>query len=169
MENGGVQIAKILKSFQNFHLIKNAHGGYAGVCKECARIRNLKYVDSRKSNVLELKDVYVKGFLKKEGFSNEDMTPELIEIKRQQLKHTNNKLINGEIDIKVAQHISASTQVLINAARLQLDIFKATNKVQRFLEEPSTIEDCKEIAQKAVEMNNSENFDEVTDKRPFDF
>ena len=34
----------------------------------------------------ELKDVYVKGFLKKEGFSNEDMTPELIEMKRQQLK-----------------------------------------------------------------------------------
>ena len=62
----------------------------------------------------------------------------------QTLIDTNNKLINGEIDIKVAQHISASTQVLINAARLQLDIFKATNKVQRFLEEPSTIEDCKE-------------------------
>lgn len=87
----------------------------------------------------------------------------------QTLIDTNNKLINGEIDIKVAQHISASTQVLINAARLQLDIFKATNKVQRFLEEPSTIEDCKEIAQKAVELNNSENFDEVTDKRPFNF
>ena len=77
---------KDIKELSEFPLNKNAHGGYAGVCKECARIRNLKYVDSRKSNVLELKDVYVKGFLKKEGFSNEDMTPELIEMKRQQLK-----------------------------------------------------------------------------------
>ena len=77
---------KDIKELSEFPLNKNAHGGYAGVCKECARIRNLKYVDSRKSNVLELKDVYVKGFLKKEGFSNEDMSLELIEMKRQQLK-----------------------------------------------------------------------------------
>ena len=88
----------------------------------------------------------------------------------QTLIDTNNKLIKGEIDIKVAQQISSSTQVLINAARLQLDIYKATNKVQMFLEAPTKIEELKNLAQKAVELNsNTDNFDEVVDKSPFPF
>lgn len=51
----------------------------------------------------------------------------------QTLIETNNKLINGKIELKVAQQVSANTQVLINAARLQLDIFKATKDSQSFI------------------------------------
>ena len=61
----------------------------------------------------------------------------------QQLIDTNNKLIKGEVDIKVAQHIAASTQVLINAARLQLDIFRITQQTQHFIEPKPTLADKK--------------------------
>lgn len=85
----------------------------------------------------------------------------------QTLIDTNKKLIDGKIDIKVAQHVSQSTQVLINAARLQLDIFKATQKVQVFIEPPTTLDELKMIAKNAVDLNVEE--DEVIDKRPFGF
>lgn len=86
----------------------------------------------------------------------------------QQLIDTNNKLIKGEVDIKVAQHIAASTQVLINAARLQLDIFRITQQTQHFIEPKPTLADLKKIAQKAAQMN-VEDDEEITDKRPFPF
>lgn len=57
----------------------------------------------------------------------------------QQLIDTNNKLVSGKIELKVAQQISQNTQVLINAARLQLDIFKATNNVQSFISNNKSI------------------------------
>jgi len=72
---------------------------------------------------------------------------------------TNKKLIDGQIDIKVAQHVSSSTQVLINAARLQLDIFKATNNAQRFIEPQTAINDLKQIAKEAEELNHKYNDD----------
>ena len=86
----------------------------------------------------------------------------------QQLIDTNNKLIKGEVDIKVAQHIAASTQVLINAARLQLDIFRTTQQGQRFIEQKTTLEDLKRIAQSAAEMNVEED-EKISDLRPFPF
>lgn len=86
----------------------------------------------------------------------------------QTLIDTNNKLINKEIDLKVAQQISQSTQVLINAARLQLDIFKATKQSQIFIEPPTTIDTLKRIAKEAADLN-VEEIDEIVDKRPFNF
>lgn len=69
----------------------------------------------------------------------------------QTLIETNNKLICGEIDLKVAQQISQSTQVLINAARLQLDMFKANGGVRGF------------ISEKAVEPLPRHESDDVVD------
>ena len=86
----------------------------------------------------------------------------------QQLIDTNNKLLKGEIDIKVAQCIVNSTQVLINAARLQLDIFKSTKEIYPFIEAPTTISKLKSIARQAADLNN-EPEDEITDKKPFPF
>ena len=86
----------------------------------------------------------------------------------QQLIDTNNKLVKGEIDIKVAQCIVNSTQVLINAARLQLDIFKSTNEIYPFIEAPATINKLKSIAKHAAELNNVPE-DEISDKRSFPF
>jgi hypothetical protein len=51
----------------------------------------------------------------------------------QTLIETNKKLIDGKIELRVAQQVSANTQVLINAARLQLDIFKLTKDAQHFI------------------------------------
>lgn len=86
----------------------------------------------------------------------------------QQLITTNNKLIAGEIDLKTAQYVVNSTQVLINAARLQLDIFKTTKEIYPFIEAPTTINKLKSIAKKAAELNSEEE-EEITDKRPFPF
>jgi len=86
----------------------------------------------------------------------------------QQLVETNQKLIEGKIDLKVAQHISNSTQVLINAARLQLDLYKATKEMYPFIEAPATLTGLKRIAKEASELN-TEDEEEITDKRPFDF
>ena len=86
----------------------------------------------------------------------------------QQLIDTNNKLLKGEIDVKTAQYIVSSTQVLINAARLQLDIFKTTKDMHPFIEAPATISKLKSIARQAADLNN-EPEDEITDKRPFPF
>lgn len=86
----------------------------------------------------------------------------------QQLVETNQKLIEGTIDLKVAQHISNSTQVLINAARLQLDLYKATKEMYPFIEAPSTISELKRIAKEAAELNIEEN-EVILDKRPFNF
>ena len=86
----------------------------------------------------------------------------------QQLIDTNNKLLKGEIDVKTAQYIVSSTQVLINAARLQLDIFKTTKDMHPFIEAPPTIGKLKSIARQAADLNN-EPEDEITDKRPFPF
>ena len=85
----------------------------------------------------------------------------------QKLIDTNNMLLKGEIDVKTAQYIVNSTQVLINAARLQLDIYKTTKEIYPFIEAPTTIQKLKKIAQEALEMNKED--DEITDKRPFPF
>ena len=84
---------KDIKELSEFPLNKNAHGGYAGVCKSCASIRNIKYADLRASYCRDLKDPYVRNALKRDGFNKEDITPELIEIKRQQIILKRN--ING--------------------------------------------------------------------------
>lgn len=86
----------------------------------------------------------------------------------QQLVETNQKLIDGKIDLKVAQHISNSTQVLINAAKLQLDIYKSTKSIHPFIEAPSTISELKRIAKEASEMNK-EDEDDIVDNSPFPF
>ena len=86
----------------------------------------------------------------------------------QQLIDTNNKLLKGEIDVKTAQYIVSSTQVLINAARLQLDIFKTTKDMHPCIEAPATIDKLKSIARQAADLNN-EPEDEITDKRSFPF
>lgn len=86
----------------------------------------------------------------------------------QQLIDTNNKLLKGEIDIKTAQYIVSSTQVLINAARLQLDIFKTTKDMHPFIEAPITIDKLKSIARQAADLNNEPEV-EITDKKPFPF
>ena len=86
----------------------------------------------------------------------------------QQLVETNQKLIEGKIDLKVAQHISNSTQVLINAARLQLDLYKATKEIHPFIEAPTAIDKLKSIAKEAAELNVEEE-EVISDKRPFPF
>ncbi len=86
----------------------------------------------------------------------------------QQLVETNQKLIDGKIDLKVAQHISNSTQVLINAAKLQLDLYKATKEMYPFIEAPATISSLKRIAKEAAELNVEEE-EVILDKRPFGF
>ncbi len=86
----------------------------------------------------------------------------------QTLIETNNKLIKGEIELKLAQQISYSTQILINAARLQLDIYKATQKEQKFIEQTTTIEELKMLSIDASNLNKDDEED-ITDKRPFDF
>jgi hypothetical protein len=59
--------------------------------------------------------------------------PEII----QQLIETNDKLIAGTIKLDIAKQICQNTQVLINAAKLQLEVckFKGT-KESEFLSEP---------------------------------
>lgn len=86
----------------------------------------------------------------------------------QQLVETNKKLIEGTIDLKIAQHISNSTQVLINAAKLQLDLYKATKEMYPFIEAPVTISKLKSIAKEAAELN-VEDEEVISDKRPFPF
>ena len=89
----------------------------------------------------------------------------------QTLIDVNDKLIKGEIDIEKAKVIGQNTQTLINAAKVQLEYARQSkNEAKFFIEATSNpFDELKKIAQKAVELNNSENFDEVTDKRPFDF
>lgn len=76
---------KDIKELSEFSINRNTTSGYAGVCKECAKIRNIKYADLRASYCKDLKDNYVIDILKSGGFNKEDITPELIEIKRQQI------------------------------------------------------------------------------------
>jgi len=86
----------------------------------------------------------------------------------QQLVETNKKVLDGTIDLKTAQYIVQSTQVLINAAKVQLDILKLTKDPQFFIEQPCTIEKLKELARHAASLND-EPEEEITDKRPFPF
>lgn len=86
----------------------------------------------------------------------------------QQLVETNQQLIDKKIDLGIAKQISNSTQVLINGARLQFDLFKVTGKTSAFIEKKSSIDELKEIAAEAAKLNKgSDNFDTVEDKRPF--
>jgi uncharacterized metal-binding protein len=95
-----------------------------------------------------------------------------------QLIETNKKLINNKIDIKTAQTVISGTQVLINAAKLQLEVYKVNKKVYKLTNVDDSfkhndtkrlISECKEIAKHAEKMNEiGDNFDTVTDKRPFD-
>jgi hypothetical protein len=84
----------------------------------------------------------------------------------QQLIETNKKVLDGSIDLKTAQYIVSSTQCLINAAKVQLDILKLTKDPQFFIEQPCIIEKLKELANYAASLNN-EPEEEITDKRPF--
>lgn len=86
----------------------------------------------------------------------------------QQLIETNKKVLDGSIDLKTAQYIVSSTQVLINAAKVQLDILRLTKDPQFFIEQPCTIEKLKELANYAASLNE-EPEEEITDKRPFPF
>jgi len=85
----------------------------------------------------------------------------------QLLIDTNQKLIDNKIDLKTAQCISGSTQVLINGAKLQLDLYKATGRISEFIEKKTSIEELRDIAKEAVKLNEgTDNFDTVEDKRP---
>ena len=87
----------------------------------------------------------------------------------QTLITVNEQLIDNKIDIEKAKVIGQNTQILINAAKVQLDYCKQTKQTPAFLiDKKSTIDELKEIAKKAVEMNNTEE-EEITDKRPFPF
>ena len=87
----------------------------------------------------------------------------------QTLITVNDLLINDKIDIEKAKVIGQNTQTLINAAKVQLDYAKQTKQTSVFLnEKKSTIEELKEIAQKAVELNVEEE-EEILDKSPFPF
>lgn len=86
----------------------------------------------------------------------------------QQLVDINQLLIDNKIDLSVAKQISNSTQVLINGAKLQLDLYKATGRISEFIEKKTSIEELKDIAKEAAKLNEgSDNFDTVKDKRPF--
>ena len=86
----------------------------------------------------------------------------------QTLITVNEQLIDNKIDIEKAKVIGQNTQILINAAKVQLDYCKQTKQTPAFLiDKKSTIDELKEIAKKAVEMNKEE--DEILDKRPFPF
>lgn len=87
----------------------------------------------------------------------------------QTLISVNEKLISGEIDIEKAKVIGQNTQILINAAKVQLEFCKQTKQTPSFLiEKKSTIEELKEIAKKAQDMNEEED-EIIEDKRPFPF
>ena len=87
----------------------------------------------------------------------------------QTLITVNEQLIDNKIDIEKAKVIGQNTQILINAAKVQLEFAKQTKQTPTFLiEKKSTLDELKEIAQKAVEMN-IEDEDEILDKRPFPF
>ena len=92
----------------------------------------------------------------------------------QTLITVNEQLIDNKIDIEKAKVIGQNTQILINAAKVQLEYARQTKQTPAFLNElkqstyKDIIGDIKEIAQKAVEMNNTEE-EEITDKRPFPF
>lgn len=85
----------------------------------------------------------------------------------QQLVDVNQLLIDNKIDLGVAKQISNSTQVLINGAKLQLDLYKTTGSISKFIEKKTSIEELKDIAAEAVKLNEGgDNFDTVEDKRP---
>lgn len=87
----------------------------------------------------------------------------------QTLITVNDLLINDKIDIEKAKVIGQNTQTLINAAKVQLEYCKQTKTTPAFLiDKKSTIDELKEIAQKALEMNEEEE-DEILDKSPFPF
>ena len=88
----------------------------------------------------------------------------------QTLISVNDKLINGEIDIEKAKVIGQNTQILINAAKVQLEYCKQTKEIPLFLTSKKPIfDELKEIANEAVKLNDTDNFDSVVDKRPFGF
>jgi len=92
----------------------------------------------------------------------------------QTLITVNEQLIDNKIDIEKAKVIGQNTQILINAAKVQLEYARQTKQTPAFLNElkqstyKDIIGDLKEIAQKAVEMN-IEDEEEILDKRPFPF
>ena len=87
----------------------------------------------------------------------------------QTLITTNEKLIDGRIDIEKAKVIGQNTQILINAAKVQLEYSKQTKQTPMFLNEKKPIiDELKEIAKNAADMN-VEDEEEITDKRPFEF
>lgn len=46
----------------------------------------------------------------------------------QQLIEVNDKLISGEIDLNTAKQVCSNVQVLVNAAKLQLEVLKYQKK-----------------------------------------
>ena len=75
-----------IKPFECFSKNSNYHTGYSTVCKNCMNIRNKKYAEKRRSYNDLLTDSVVRHRLRQDGFRNEDITPEIIETKRQLIK-----------------------------------------------------------------------------------
>ncbi len=89
LRNKGIQECtdcKIIKPFEEFSRNKRNRNGIHCVCKPCMDIRNKKYADKRRSYNEQLTDSVVRYILKKQGFSVDEITPELIETKRQLIK-----------------------------------------------------------------------------------
>ena len=87
----------------------------------------------------------------------------------QTLITVNEQLIDGKIDIEKAKVIGQNTQILINAAKVQLEYAKQTKQTPIFLNEKKPIiDELKEIAKNAADMN-IEDEEEILDKRPFGF
>ena len=87
----------------------------------------------------------------------------------QTLITVNDLLINDKIDIEKAKVIGQNTQILINAAKVQLEYAKQTKQTPIFLNEKKPIiDELKEIAKNAADMN-IEDEEEILDKRPFGF
>lgn len=60
----------------------------------------------------------------------------------QTLIETNDKLSKGEIDIDKAKVIGQNTQILINAAKVQLDYAKQSNNDAKFfIDKPKSIDE----------------------------
>ena len=73
----------------------------------------------------------------------------------QNLIETNEKLLKGEIEIEVAKAISQNTQVLINAAKVSIEIAKFTDKKFNYFLDNESIDDTL----KKIELENKKPYE----------
>ena len=79
--------AEKIKAEKAKYRAENAEKIKASQAKYCAE--NAEKIKARRAkSIAELKDVYVEEMLRRQGFKNEQITPELIELKRITLKTT---------------------------------------------------------------------------------